>query len=341
MSTKTKVFMTGITGYIGGTVLERFLNRPDAGDFEFTALVRSPEKAEKFKTFGVNAVVGSLSDLDLLEKLVSEADLTIAMADCDDLPGAKATLRGLKKRYEATGKHPIFINTSGTGVLSDKAAGLTATDIVYDDLNPDQIETLAPTQPHRPVDLEIVQADKEGYVKTYIILPSTIYGIAKGKLIDAGLTNPHSQQIPSLIKVSLARGQGGMVGTGQNLWPNVEIHEVADLYSVLYDSILSNPAAGHGREGFYFGANGEHKMYDVCKAIAQELVNAGRGKDPEPTTFTKEEIDKYFAGSEYLGSNSRCVANRSYSVGWKPKKTTMDLLASIKAEVAAYIEKGH
>jgi hypothetical protein len=48
------------------------------------------------------------------------------------------------------------------GVLVDDAHGLKPTDVIYDDANPDQIETLPPTQPHRPVDLEIVQADKEG-----------------------------------------------------------------------------------------------------------------------------------------------------------------------------------
>jgi hypothetical protein len=33
---------------------------------------------------------------------------------------------------------------------------------IYNDDDPDQIETLAPTQSHRHVDLELVQADKEG-----------------------------------------------------------------------------------------------------------------------------------------------------------------------------------
>jgi hypothetical protein len=35
-------------------------------------------------------------------------------------------------------------------------------DTVYDDSNADQIETLAYEQPHRNVDLEITNADKEG-----------------------------------------------------------------------------------------------------------------------------------------------------------------------------------
>lgn len=44
----------------------------------------------------------------------------------------------------------------------DNAAGLNETDVVYVDTNPEQIESLAPTALHRPVDLEVVAADKEG-----------------------------------------------------------------------------------------------------------------------------------------------------------------------------------
>ena len=69
---------------------------------------------------------------------------------------------------------------------------------------------------------------------------------------------------------------------------------MADLYTVLYDSIVANPATGHGREGIYFGVNGEHNLYDVSKVIGETLVAIGKADDPEPTTFTKEEIDKYF-----------------------------------------------
>ena len=47
-------------------------------------------------------------------------------------------------------------------MLVDNAAGNYATDTIYDDTNPDQIETLPDTQPHRNVDLVLLNADKEG-----------------------------------------------------------------------------------------------------------------------------------------------------------------------------------
>jgi hypothetical protein len=67
-----------------------------------------------------------------------------------------------------------------------------------------------------------------GYVKVYIILPSTIYGIATGELVDRGVQNPHSVQVPALIHAALDRGRAGMVGKGKNLWPNVHIDEGED-----------------------------------------------------------------------------------------------------------------
>jgi len=187
---------------------------------------------------------------------------------------------------------------------------------VYDDMNADQIETLSPTAPHRHVDLEIVKADKEGYVKTYIVLPPVIYGLAKTRFVDAGIQNPRSIMIPTLIKLALARGEAGMIGHGKNVWDNVEIHErmcfffgswwipvpdckssqVADVFVLLYEAILEgkNTALGHGREGYYFASNGVHPTYSITKAIGSALVKLGKIKSAEPTSFAQEEVDKYF-----------------------------------------------
>ena len=74
---------------------------------------------------------------------------------------------------------------------------------------------LPPTALHRPVDLAILDADAAGYIKSYIILPSTIWGEGKGNLFEIGYSNPFSLQLPSLIKAALDRKQAGMVGKGQ------------------------------------------------------------------------------------------------------------------------------
>jgi len=75
----TKFFVTGATGYIGGTVLDRFLSHPSASSWSFSALVRSEEKGKKLKEAGITPILGSLSDLDIIEKAASEADVVIAI----------------------------------------------------------------------------------------------------------------------------------------------------------------------------------------------------------------------------------------------------------------------
>jgi hypothetical protein len=115
---------------------------------------------------------------------------------------------------------------------------------------------------------------------------------------------------------------------------------VADLFIAVFDAALSgNPPSEfeHGRSGFYFGENGEHKLLDVSRAIATILYESGRGKSPEPTTFTEEELKRFSLNG--LGTNSRCRGDRSRAIGWKPTKVTADMLKSIRPEVEAMIRK--
>ena len=71
---------------------------------------------------------------------------------------------------------------------------------------------------------------------------------------------------------------------------------VAELYIVLYDSIVRNGAdkVDHGVRGYYFGENGEHSWYDISKAIGTALVELGLSAEAEPTPFTEDELAKYF-----------------------------------------------
>ena len=69
---------------------------------------------------------------------------------------------------------------------------------------------------------------------------------------------------------------------------------VSGLYTILYDTITSNPAAAHGREGVYIGENGQHTLYDVAKAVQEAMIELDLSKETEPSSFTREEVEKYF-----------------------------------------------
>jgi len=335
------IFFIGITGYIGSSVANRLLALETP--FPITALTRSKDKAELINNLRphVKAVVGTLEDLDLLEEQASKHDITINTADADNLGATQAILRGQAKRKEETGHRPILIHTSGTGVLTDNAQGRYPGMTIYTDLYPTNdsnpplkgIDSLPDTQLHRNVDLAILAADRNSHIRSFIIFPSTIYGLSKGELIDKGIGNNHSLQMPALIRASIDRGQAGMVGEGKNIWPNVHIHDVADLFIIVFKLALKGNAGNHGHQGYFFGESGEYTLFGAAEAIGQALVKRGVAKTALPSSFTQEELDKYFGGSDYLGTNSRCRADRSRKVGWKPKYDGDDFFDSIDPEV--------
>ena len=243
---------------------------------------------------------------------------------------------------------------SGTGVITDDARGLYAGDVVYDDVNLEQLKSIPATAFHRNVDLLVFDADFHGHIKSHIIAPSTIYGLARNPLIDAGVANDRSLQIPALVKASIGRGRAGMVGEGKALWPSVHIydskwhfvcacpfpqrpHTVTNLYMMVFNAAVSNPTVlAHGWEGFFFGESGEHSWYQISRAIGEAMVALGLSSEAEPTTFSTAELIKYFGNEKegnYSGTNARCHANRGRQLGWRPTHTTKDMLESIRVEV--------
>ncbi|WWC93591.1 hypothetical protein V866_000426 [Kwoniella sp. B9012] len=348
------VFFTGATGYIGGTVLEAILNSPQPPKL-VTLLIRDEKKSSGFQSLDaakrnnveIKTLIGSLEDLDKITTAASEHDVTIHTADADNLEGVKAILKGQKIRKDKTGHRPLLIETSGTGVLVDNAKGAYPNDIIYTDLNPTpatkdspallSMTELPPTAPHRNVDLEILAADKAGTIKSYIVLPSTIWGKGVGEVYDKGLSNSFSDQIPTLIKAALDRGRAGMVGEGKNIWPHVKITDLASLYELVWlKATQPNPTIGHGPSGYYFGISGEYTLFGATSRIGQALVknNLIQSKETTPTTFTEADLKKYYNGSSYMGTNSRGVADRSKSIGWRPKYTEQkDLYDHIDREV--------
>ncbi|KAJ6452317.1 hypothetical protein C8R47DRAFT_1169286 [Mycena vitilis] len=157
------ILFIGGTGYIGGPILSRFLEKQEP-NVKLTALLRSGYKAEKLRALNVrlDIAIGSHNDAPLVEKLAADADVVFSTADCDNLQAAEAILRGLKQRFGRTGIKPTLIHMSGTGCLGDGAKGMFASETVYNDTDIQQIETLAFTQPHHNVDLAIVDADTQG-----------------------------------------------------------------------------------------------------------------------------------------------------------------------------------
>ncbi|KAI0342702.1 NAD(P)-binding protein, partial [Trametopsis cervina] len=332
-------------GYVGGSVLSRLITHSGLQPAEISVLVRSEDKAKVLEKLGLVTIIGSYEDVNEVEKLASQVDVVFSCVSLSDNypPAMNAILKGLKQRHVDTGTIPVLIHTSGTGIVANDDRGMSAPDVIYDDLHLEPIEKLPTDAPHRASDLLAVEADTEGYVRSYIILPGTVWGLASGPLVEANVQKAHSDQIPALVRASLDRRRGGMVGKGLAMKPNVSIEELADLFIVLYDAITENAqAVSHGREGYYFAENGEHRWYEISKEISRVLFSMGISQYDEPSAFTTQELVKYFGSEERgygYGASSRCLAKRARQYGWKPVKSTHDMIKSIEEEVVTIVNK--
>lgn len=75
----TKIFLTGITGYVGGDAFHSL--QKTHSNLEFATLVRTEEKAQRVreKYPGVRIVIGDLDDASKITAEASWADIVIRM----------------------------------------------------------------------------------------------------------------------------------------------------------------------------------------------------------------------------------------------------------------------
>ena len=287
------VFITGAAGYIGGSVADRLMK---AGH-QVRGLVRTQEQADRINKLGISPVIGTLDDADILAREARAADAVINAASSDHRPSVEAMLNAL----EGSGK--AFIHTSGSSVIGDDARGEWKSDKVFSEDTP--VAVVPEKAARASLDQLIRDAAKRG-VRSVILCNTMIYGTGLG-------ASPNSVQIPPLVAQAQKSGVARYVGKGLNVWSNVHIADVAELYLLA----LKNAPAG----SFYFVENGEASYADIVAAIARRL-NLGK-----PQAWPVEEAIKEwgFGHAVYsFGSNSRVTADKARKeLAWKPGHTSV------------------
>ena len=74
-----KIFCTGASGYIGGSVAAHLA----AAGHQVTGLVRSADKADAVRAFGIAPVMGTLDDGEILAQAAQAADVVVNAASAD------------------------------------------------------------------------------------------------------------------------------------------------------------------------------------------------------------------------------------------------------------------
>lgn len=298
-----KIFLTGASGYIGGSVAAAL----KTAGHEVTGLVRTRPRADQVRAQDITPVLGTLGDLDLLARAAGEADAVINTADADNRPSVESMLAAL------AGSGKLFLHTSGSSIVGDHAAGEPTGTVCHDDTpvspGPGRVLRVAVNQ-------TVLGAASNG-IRAAVICPSLIYGTGRG-------VHRQSAQIPRLTRLAQKHGVARHVGRGENLWSNVHIDDLVDLYLL----VVQKAPAG----AFYYAENGENSMRQVCEAISRVLGFGGR-TTPMSVVEAVAELGEGPVAYSY-GSNSRVRATRARSeLGWSPHRPP--LLASIDRDVEA------
>ena len=191
----------------------------------------------------------------------------------------------------------------------------------------------------RTTDLTVVRTGENVGVPTFIIMSPLIYGLG------TGLFNNISIQIPRLIRAAISKGTALHVGDGLATWDHVHIADLAALYVIIVNKVLSGADLPSGRKGIYFSAGGRHTWLGLAQSIGKAGVHLGALKTAVPTSLTVEEAAQILTGGNtqraQLGYASRSVTNADMAreLGWKPSKTDADWEESIMEEFKYFLGK--
>ena len=288
-----KIFITGASGFIGGSIAAHLVR---AGH-QVRGLIRNPEHSAELQRLGIEPVIGTLDDRDLLIAEAQAADAVINAASSDHEGAVKALIDGL------AGSGKPFLHTSGSSIVGDASGGEAGEARIYHE---DALPTPTADKAARVAIDQLVLNAAQQNIRSAVLCNTLIYG-------HGAVPGSASVQLPRLVRQAQKSGVVRHVGSGGNIWSNVHIDDVAELYRLA----LEKTPAGT----FYFVESGEASFRDMSAAIARVM------KLGEPQNWPLEEAQKewgYEMASYGLGSNSRVRGERARKLlGWQPKRTSV------------------
>jgi nucleoside-diphosphate-sugar epimerase len=295
-----KIFITGAGGFIGGSIAAHLVR---AGH-HVRGLIRNPEHRAELQRLGIEPVSGALDDRALLIAEAQAADAVINAASSDHEGAVQALIEGL------AGSGKPFLHTSGSSIVGDASGGAAASEaneandarIYQEDALP---EPTADKAARVAIDQQVLGSAQRN-IRAAVLCNTLIYG-------HGAVAGSASVQLPRLVRQAQKSGVVRHVGSGGNIWSNVHIDDVAELYRLA----LEKTPAGT----FYFVESGEASFRDMSAAIARAM------KLGEPQGWPLDAAQKewgYEMASYGLGSNSRVRGERARKLlGWQPTRTSV------------------
>ncbi|KAJ5126392.1 hypothetical protein N7448_005695 [Penicillium atrosanguineum] len=320
----SRVFITGVSGYIGGDVLYGLSKSNLASNI--VALVRNESRAacvtEKYPS--VTQLIGDLDSAAAIQNEVSQADVVLNLASSNHVPSAKAIAQGLLKTQKEC---PVWIQISGASVISgpeivNNTYG-EARPKIYNDLKGvGEVRDIIASNPLRVVDQLVTGLSaSQPSVRTAVIYGPIIYGLGRGPV------NQRSVQIPDLVKSTLQYGHGIHVGKGESTWSHVHVSDISRLIIMLVAEALSTSSRALWNEnGIYFPEAGKLSFGEIGRKISSFAHTQGFIKSPHAESIDPRTADRLTAhGAVLWGTNAQTSGHRARKLlGWNPKGPSLE-----------------
>ncbi|KAG4443227.1 hypothetical protein IFR05_001270 [Cadophora sp. M221] len=307
------IFITGITGYIGGQTLASIISKHP--EYTTTGLVRKEEQKQQLlvKHPSIEIIIGDLDSNEILIEQSKKADIVVNTADCDHLGAITSLLTGL-----SSGKKGIYLHLSGAASVFDHSNG-------YGNLSPkiwDDVEDLtAITTFEEPVfhvkaDQLVLSLGKKLDIKTVLLVPPVVYGNSDS-IKDRSIT------LPMLVDAAKARGKMFQTGEARHGMSTVHVKDLADVFVYFVEEALKPEGSNveWGDKGVYYVEAREYVFADVVDAIAKEMYKRGVIPTAEVDVLSEEEVVEIHPwGLIVFATNMRTRASRLRGLGWVPKQ---------------------
>ncbi len=318
-----RVFLTGVTGFVGGSVLSSLYRAHP--DVHITALVRKESDAARLRSAypDLSITIGSLSSLSLLTSNAAAADFVVHMAG-DNVPAVCAMIDGLSSSTAAGSPLPQMISISGPRSLIDLSLPVTgiaspSSKVWGDVADADTILSFPKERMHAEADQEIIRHSIAKGVGTMLLSPGQLWGRSVGLL-------KKESHAATYYAAAKNRGRAFVVGDGSASWSWISIDDLGDAVVFLIEQAMMSGderrnQVGVNKDGYYFVQAGDVSLMERAEAVSKRL-SLGQVERVSPEVAA--EIHPF--GPLMWGCGARFRADKLRKLGWKPKQVDWRVL---------------
>jgi hypothetical protein len=180
---------------------------------------------------------------------------------------SRALVEGLGQRKRKSNKKVHFFGISGVTNIADRpltrhtdVRTLSDDEDIYSFMKERQSEE---EYMPRSADLAVVESGLELGVETYIVMAPHIFGVGTGSF------NRFTFPVNMMVEGAKSQGKGFVIGDGSARWSHIHVEDLAELYLVLLERVISGETIPSGKKGIYFAESGSNSQLEISQMVAK------------------------------------------------------------------------